>query len=438
MALEGHGIGFNENKAVFVPYTAVGDEIEARLTRERKDMAFARAVEFYQRGEGVVEAPCTVFGIETPCGGCDWLHLDYATQLKYKSCLIRELFKSLAPELTIPEAIPSANIRHYRNKAFMPVGEVDGKIIHGIYARWTHHIVQHEVCQLHPPIFDAIARRALEIMTRAGVKAYDEAKHSGNLRHIGFRCSRDQSKVLMVLVTRSGKLPFSKILVKQITEEFPQISGIVQNINRVRGNVILGTEEKLLWGEPWLVEELAGLKFRVSYNSFWQVNSGILEKVVELLKERVDPQATVFDLYSGLGALGLSLAADVKKVLCVEDNPQAVVDGDFNLLENGIGNAGFLRAKVEEVLPKLLESDEEKPNTVILDPPRSGVRQPVLDALFGARIPRIFYLSCSPMTLRRDLKFLLDSGFYEIKLIQPFDMFPHTWHVENLAEIVLK
>lgn len=242
----------------------------------------------------------------------------------------------------------------------------------------------------------------------------------------------------MVLVTRSGKLPFSKILVKQITEEFPQISGIVQNINRVRGNVILGTEEKLLWGEPWLLEELAGLKFRVSYNSFWQVNSGILEKVVEVLKERVDSQTTVFDLYSGLGALGLSLAADVKKVLCVEDNPQAVVDGDFNLKENGIGNAGFLRAKVEEVLPKLLESDEEKPNTVILDPPRSGVRQPVLDALLAARIPRIFYLSCSPMTLRRDLKFLLDSGLYELKLIQPFDMFPHTWHVENLAEIVLK
>ncbi|NLW19264.1 MAG: 23S rRNA (uracil(1939)-C(5))-methyltransferase RlmD [Candidatus Cloacimonetes bacterium] len=438
MALEGHGIGFNENKAVFVPYTAVGDELEAKLTRERKDMAFARAEQFFQRGEGVMDAPCKVFGIETPCGGCDWLHLDYATQLKYKSCLIRELFKSLAPELSIPETIPSADITHYRNKAFMPVGEVDGKMIHGIYARWTHHIVQHELCQLHPPLFDAIAGRALEIMSRAGVQAYDEVSHSGNLRHIGFRGSRDQSRVVLVLVTRSGKLPFSKVLVRQITEEFPQISGIVQNINRERGNVILGTEEKLLWGEPWLVEQLAGLSFRVSYNSFWQVNSSILEKIVAILKERVDPQATVFDLYSGLGALGLSLASHVKRVLCIEDNPKAVVDGEHNLLENGITNADYLRAKVEDVLPKLFESGGEKPDTVIMDPPRSGLRQPVLDALLAARIPRIFYLSCSPITLRRDLKFLLDSGLYEIKQIQPFDMFPHTWHVENLAEIALK
>ena len=283
MALEGHGIGFNENKAVFVPYTAVGDEIEAALTRERKDMAFARAVQFFERGEGVVEAPCKVFGIEKPCGGCDWLHLDYATQLKYKTCLIRELFNSLAPELVVPDTVPSPVTRHYRNKAFMPVGEVEGKLIHGIYARWSHHIVPHEDCHLHPPVFDAIALRALEIMSRAGVKAYDEHTHSGTLRHIGFRVSEDHSRVILVLVTRSGKLPFSKLLVKQITEEFPALAGVVQNINRDRGNVILGTEEKLLWGEPWLLEEIAGLRFRVSYNSFWQVNTGILEKVVESL-----------------------------------------------------------------------------------------------------------------------------------------------------------
>ncbi len=438
MALEGHGIGFNENKAVFVPYTAVGDEIEATLTRERKDMAFARAAQFFKRGEGVVEPPCKVFGIEKPCGGCDWLHLDYATQLKYKTCLIRELFNSLAPELVIPETVPSPVTQHYRNKAFMPVGEADGKLIHGIYARWSHHIVPHEDCHLHPPIFDVIAVRALEIMSRAGVKAYDEHTHSGNLRHIGFRASKDHSRVILVLVTRSRKLPFSKLFVKQITEEFPAIAGVVQNVNRERGNVILGTEEKLLWGEPWLVEKVAGLNFRVSYNSFWQVNSGILEKVVESLKKCVSAQDTIFDLYSGLGALGLSLASSVDKVLCIEDNPQAVADGELNMEENGITNAKFLRAKVEELLPKLLNVDGEKPDAVILDPPRSGLRQPVLDALLAARVPRILYLSCSPITLRRDLKFLVDSGFYHIKSLQPFDMFPHTWHVETLAEVVLK
>ncbi len=441
MALGGHGIGFCDGKAVFVPYTAAGDEIEAELLRERKEVAFARVKEYLRRGEGVIPSSCTSFAAETPCGGCDWLNLDYPTQLKYKTELLRELLQPLAPELEIPATLPSPDTRHYRNKAFMPVGAGPGGLSFGIYARWSHQIVPHEECQLHPRVFDAIARRCLQIMEQTGVKPYEEHSHTGTLRHIGFRCSRDRQRVILVLVTRSGKLPFTKLLVKQLTAEFPGIAGIVQNINRERGNVILGAEEKILFGEPWLLEELDGAHFRVHYRSFWQVNTAILELIISHLKSRIPPGESIYDAYAGIGALGLSLAGNAHSVLCIEENSSAVADGELNLHHNGIGNAGFLCARVEDALPTLLAPSQgdaqAKPGILILDPPRAGVRQAALEALVAAKILRIFYLSCSPITLHRDLKFLLGSGSYRIVQLQPFDMFPHTWHVETLAELAL-
>lgn len=441
MALGGHGIGFHDGKAVFVPYTAAGDEIEAELLRERKDVAFARVKEYLRRGAGVIPSSCAYFAAEPPCGGCDWLNIDYPTQLQYKTDLLRELFQPLVPELEIPATLPCKDNRHYRNKAFMPVSAGPNGLIFGIYARWSHQVVPHEECQLHPPIFDAIARRCLQIMGQTGVKPYLEHSHTGTLRHIGFRCSRDRERILLVLVTRSGKLPFTKLLVKQLTAEFPALAGIVQNINRERGNVILGPEEKVLFGEPWLSDELDGLRFRVHYRSFWQVNTSTLEQIIDRLSSRIQPGETIYDAFSGIGALGLCLAKDAKNVICIEENSSAVADGELNLEQNGIANAGFLCARVEDALPALLDPGsgdaQPKPGTIILDPPRSGVRQPALEALVAARIPRIFYLSCSPITLRRDLKFLLDSGLYRIEHLQPYDMFPHTWHVETLAELAL-
>jgi len=441
-ALGGFGLGYHAGKAIFVPYTAVGDEIEAELLRERKDVAFARVKKYLKRGEGVVPNPCESFASSIPCGGCDWLDLEYSTQLKYKTGLIRELLQPLAPEADIREIQASPETLHYRNKAFMPVGEDENGLYFGIYARWSHKIVQHESCWLHPPIFDAIARRCLAIMGKTGVRAYNEARHTGKLRHIGFRCTRDQSGILLILVTRSGKLPFTKLLVKQLITEFPNIKGIIQNINRERGNVILGNEEKILYGEPWLHEDLMRLRFRVHYRSFWQVNTGTLELIIEHLRSQLVPQDVIYDLYAGIGVLGLTLAERVQQVLCIEENKAATSDGEENIRLNGIENAGFLCAKTEDALPALLDSGkttmEQKPSAIILDPPRSGVRKEALDAIIRTSINRIYYISCSPITLHRDLKILLESGDYQLVFAQPFDMFPQTWHIECLAVLELK
>jgi 23S rRNA (uracil1939-C5)-methyltransferase len=243
-------------------------------------------------------------------------------------------------------------------------------------------------------------------------------------------------------VTRSSKLAFTNLLVKQLTEEFPALCGIIQNINRDRGNIILGEADKLLFGTPYLTEELSGVLFRIHYRSFWQINSSTLSLITETLRSFLSPQDTVFDAYAGIGSLGLPLAKSVRQVLCIEESKAAIADGEENARLNDIANAGFLCAKVEDALPALLKTDDtgatKAPDVIILDPPRSGILPEALSAIITARIPRIFYLSCSPMTLNRDLKILLDSGVYSLQFIQPYDMFPQTWHIETLAILELR
>lgn len=356
--------------------------------------------------------------------------------------MVRELIQPLAPEINILDTIASPVTQHYRNKSFMPVGKGETGLEYGIYERWSHKIVAHHTCLLHPAEFDLIANRCLELMDNAKVQPYDEINHTGTLRHIGFRCSKDRKQILLILVTRSAKLPFSNLLVKKLTSEFPNLSGIIQNINRESGNVILGNEEKILYGSPWITEELDNLKFRIHYKSFWQVNSYILQLIIRDIADKVLAQDTVLDTFSGIGVLGLSLAARAREVFCIEELTDAVEDGRYNCQLNNISNVTFLCGQTEDLLPKILNHPDVyrnySPEVIILDPPRTGVQKSVLEEIIKVQLPHILYLSCSPITLRRDLILLLDSGLYEITSIQPFDMFPQTWHIEILVELKLK
>ena len=283
--------------------------------------------------------------------------------------------------------------------------------------------------------------RLTQICHKAGVQPYDENRHAGNLRHIGIRVNRDGSQILVILVTRTAKLPFSNLLVKQLTEEFSAVCGIIQNINREPGNVILGAEDKLLYGNPWLMDELAGLRFRVHYRSFWQTNTDVAENIISHINAAVKPGWTVLDAFSGTGSIGLCLAARAHRVICVEENTAATVDGEYNAQLNAITNAGFIRAKVEDALPALLQStpnadstyQDMQPDCVVLDPPRGGVPRDVLPVIVHAAPQRIIYLSCSPITLARDLEIITKQSTYTLASIQPFDMFPQTWHMECLA-----
>ncbi len=428
----GFGLGFSEGRAIFVPYTAPGDTVDVLITHQRKDHAFGKVSSFSSRGTGTVEPPCEAFGTEIPCGGCDWLMLNYETQLKAKQTLVTELFSSFVNPALISPTLASPQTKHYRNKVFMPFGKTSpsGEISYGIYSRWTHSIVPHTACQNHPPIFDRIAKTIREFCENAGVSPYNEAQHRGQLRHIGFRSSLDGSNVLVILVTLSGKLPFSNLLVKKLNEQFPEIKGIVQNINRERGNVILGAESKLLFGVDHIFDTLSNLQFRISYRSFWQVNIPTMENILCAIRAAIKPQSVVLDAFCGIGAIGLSLASEIQQLILLEELPEAVEDAKSNAALNGIDNVIFYTGSFQELLPQVVDSHH--PDTVILDPPRSGASADSLQTIISKRIGRVVYLSCAPITLARDLKVLLAGG-YELKSLQSFDMFPNTWHIECLA-----
>ncbi len=436
LALGGFGLGFREGRAIFVPYTAPGDEVDVIITHQRKDHAFGKANNFHQHGPGYCEPECEAFGAETPCGGCDWLMLDYSAQVKAKQALVEEMFSPQVDSELIHPTVASPKPRHYRNKVFMPVGKLPGrdKTGYGIFSRYTHTIVPHKSCLNHPPVFDLLARSIMEACETAGVLPYNEAQHRGQLRHLGFRCSGDEKQILVILVTLSAKLPFSNLLVKRITSEFPQVCGIVQNINRQRGNIILGDETKVLYGSDNLSDTLSNLRFEINYRSFWQINTGTMENILCSLRAAIKPQSVVLDAFCGIGVIGLSLASQVKQLALLEENLQAIADAKLNAENNGIGNLRFFAGRFEDLLPQVIA--ELQPDTIIMDPPRSGVDAPSLHLIAEHKIKQIIYLSCSPITLLRDLK-ILKAGGYKLNSLQSFDMFPNTWHIECLAILSL-
>jgi len=433
IAMGGFGLAYNDGRAIFVPYTVPEDIVEIVLTHISKNYAFGKVVNFISYADSRIKVNCDAFAAKNACGGCDWLMLKYTEQLKYKDQLIQDVFSPFIKQDIILPIVASPKANHYRNKVFMPVAEnrKTGKISYGIYERFSHRVVEHKSCENHPPDFDLLANEIMEFCTTTNIKPYNEIQHRGQLRHIGFRCSADTSEILVILVTLGAKLPFTKLLVKKLTADFPQIKGIIQNINREKGNVILGDEEKLLFGSKHFIDTLNNIKFRVNYRSFWQINSGTMANILNIISSQVNSEDVILDTYCGIGTIGISLAAKVKRVVLMEELSAAIDDAKENARMNDIDNVSFVLGKVEDNLASILA--KENITKIILDPPRSGVNKNALEAIIQTDLKEIIYLSCSPMTLARDIKILSASDRYTIGYLQPFDMFPNTWHIECLA-----
>lgn len=425
IAMGGMGIAFHDGRAIFIPQCLVGDVVRAEITHMKKDHAFARVLHYHSRGEGHVAGLCDAFDKNPPCGGCDWLMASYPKQLEYKDMLIRELFHEHKNKILDFEPSPSQT--GYRNKVFMPYSR-EG---YGIFAAYSHEIVTHEQCLNQPELFDLILKELQRLLKKAGVESYDEVSLKGNLRHIGLRANHDLSEILLILVTKSARLPFSKTIAEGITKNFPQIVGVVQNINRERTNIILGQEDKLLFGRDYLHEELQGLHFRLNYQSFWQINGGTMRKILDFITQEIGKDDKILDAFCGIGAIGLSLADRVHSVFGIEELPAAIEDARITARENGITNASFETGLFETLFEKV--NSEFMPNTLILDPPRGGVKKEVLNSICESEIEKIIYLSCSLPNLKRDMDILLKIGNYHLSKIKGFDMFPNTWHTETLA-----
>ncbi|WP_099157685.1 23S rRNA (uracil(1939)-C(5))-methyltransferase RlmD [Virgibacillus ndiopensis] len=428
---EGNGVGKINGYPLFVPNALPGEEATVKVVKVNKNFGFGKLIELRNVSTERVDPTCHV-----NCNGCGLQHMSYKLQLEMKQNQVKNAMKKIAHLEHIPvhPIIGMEDPLHYRNKVQIPVGEKNGELITGFYQKRSHRIIENtETCTTHNKTINEVVKAIRAIANKLGIKAYNEEKHSGVLRHIMVRTGNATNEIMVVLVTRTEKLPNKEIVIKELIETFPTIKSIVQNINDKRTNVILGKKTKVLWGEEYIYDRIGDLSFAISAKSFYQVNPEqtkvLYDKALEYAQ--IGSSDVVIDAYCGIGTISLFLAQQAKRVYGVEIVPEAISDAKKNAKLNGITNAEFFVGGAEKVMP-WWKAQGLNPDVIVVDPPRKGCDEELLKAMIDMGPKRIVYVSCNPSTLARDLRILEDEG-YETKEVQPVDMFPQTGHVENVC-----
>ena len=443
IGVNGEGIGKVDGYALFVKDAVIGDRIEAKITKAKKNYAYARMMKILEPSPNRVAPKCPV---ARQCGGCQIQELSYEKQLEFKEKKVRgnlERIGGFSPELIEEVMEPICGMEnpfYYRNKAQFPFGtDKEGNIITGFYAGRTHQIIPNTKCVLGVKQNKQILEMIAEFMNLYHVTAYNEETGEGLLRHALIRYGFKTGEIMVCLVINGDKIPHSEKLVDKLVE-IPGMTSITLNVNKERTNVILGREINVLWGQEYITDYIGNVKYQISPLSFYQVNPVQTEKLYGLALEYADlkGEETVWDLYCGIGTISLFLAQKAKQVYGVEIIPQAIEDAKNNAKINGIENAEFFVGKAEEVLPAYYVDYEKEygekahADVIVVDPPRKGCEESLLRTMVDMEPERIVYVSCDSATLARDLKILCENG-YEIKKVRAVDQFPMTVHVETVC-----
>lgn len=424
---EGSGIGRVDGMAVFVPFTAVGDVIACRILKVLKSYAYGKAEEIITPSPDRVENDCPAFG---KCGGCVYRHISYSAELAAKEQIVRDAFERLGG--LDPEFLPicgSESVDGYRNKLQMPFAKTEeGDIVSGFFSERSHRVVPVEHCRLQPERFSEIVAFIKEQIKALKISVYNERDNQGVMRHIYLRRGHYSGEVCAVLVVKR-KTPEMAKFAAALTKRFPEITGVVLNINSDRTNVILGEHEVLLSGKAEISDTMCGVNVEISPKSFYQVNTPAAEKLYGQAAEFAQPNGkTILDLYCGAGTIGLSMAGEAKKIIGAEIVPEAVENAKRNALNSGFDNAEFICADASRAAEELAEKGLA-PDVIMLDPPRKGCGAETLSACVKMNPERIVMISCNPATAARDCKFLAQNG-YAVERVRAFDLFPRTRHVE--------
>lgn len=373
------------------------------------------------------------------CGGCNLMHMSYPGQLDFKQKMVESTLKKIGgfENLKIEPIIGmSSKPLYYRNKVQVPVATVNNKTLCGFYKRETHHIIPLSECFIQTEESTGIVKFVRNIFTEFGVSGFNEKNNSGFLKHILVRKNHDDSSFMVVVVVKEKdfiKKEYLTEAITKITKRYPKIESIIANINPKVGNTILGSECITLFGKAYITDILCGCKFKIGAKSFYQVNHEQCEKLYSLAIEKAELQESdvIIDAYCGIGTIGLIASKKVSKVYGVEVVDEAIKNAKENAKLNKISNSTFVCAKAEDQIVKWMQEDI-KPNVIFVDPPRKGCDKTFVDTIIKMKIEKVIYVSCDPSTLARDLRLLVDGG-YEIKYIQPVDMFAQTNHVENVV-----
>lgn len=430
---EGMGVGHSDGLTVFVPFTAKGDIVEALIVKVKSSYAYGKCINIPALSHMRKDAECPAY---KRCGGCQLMHIDYEAQAELKRKFVYDALVRLggqSPDISV-SVIPAPSDKGYRNKMVYPVGkDKTGNIVCGFYAQRSHSIIPLNGCILGMGEDEKIINSVLEYMKEYNVAPYDEEAHKGSVRRIFIRRGRFSGETMVVVSSKSSALPEEEELVQKLIKADSSVVSVILNINTKRTNLVLGDENRTIYGKPFISDTLCGCEYEISPNSFFQVNPEQTENLYNKAIEYADisDTDTVMDIYCGIGTISLTAAKKAKKVIGVEIVERAIEDAKKNAVKNGITNTEFYAGSAEEIVPRLIKT-QEKPDIVIIDPPRKGSDELTLNTIISANPKRIVYVSCNPATLARDIK-ILNSGGYDLKKVTAVDMFPNTVHIEAVA-----
>ena len=434
----GVGIGKFEGFTVFVDGGLIKDKIKVKIIKSKKNYAVGEIVEILEPSPYRVERKCSKE--LKACGGCQIQELDYKEQLNLKTNEVKQVISRIGKldDVVIHDALGMEEPFRYRNKAQFPIQKVDGVPVIGFYKKKSHDIIPTDQCIIQHDVNDKIIKIIKTYIRAYNVSIYDEKTHTGVLRHLVTKVGFTTKEVMVVLVANGRKLPYLNELASVLKENIPGFKTLVVNINREKTNVILGNENRIIYGDGKINDNIGDLVFEISPLSFFQVNPIQTEVLYNKALEyaNLGENDTVFDIYCGIGTISLFLAQKAKKVYGIEIVEEAIKDAKRNAEINKLDNVEFYVGKAEEVVPKMYKQGK-RANVVVVDPPRKGCDEKVLDTIISMQPDRVVYVSCNPSTLARDLNYLDERG-YKCLEVQPVDMFPHSVHIENVALIVKK
>lgn len=435
---KGEGIAKIENFTIFVDGAIKGEKIKIKILKVTSSHAFGKIIEIIKKSENRIEEDCSTY---KKCGGCELRHIDYETTINMKKYSVENTLKKTLSrkDIEVNEVIKMDNPYFYRNKLQYPIGVDDNNNpVMGVYAQRSHKIIETNECRIQNKLCQNIAKDIFKFIKENNIKVYNEKTLTGSIRHIIVRIGIKTNEVLVTLVTNERKIEKEDLLVKYITEKYKEIKTIAKNINSKNTNVILGNKTEIIFGDGYIEDYIGKFKFKISPRSFYQVNPVQTEKLYSKAVEYagLTGEETIFDLYCGIGTIGIFASYNVKKIYGIETIKEAIDDAKENAKINGVNNSEFFVGDVEKVLPEFIKERNITADVIFIDPPRKGCDNTALETILNIEPKKIVYVSCNPASLARDLKTLEEK--YKIEKLAICDMFPFTHHVESVTMLYLK
>lgn len=427
---EGFGVAKIDNQPIFVKYAPKGYKGDIKIVKVEKKFAYGIVNEELHQ-----EVKCPHY---KQCGGCHIMHLDYAEQLAFKKGVVSNLMNKFKIETTVNDVVANELEYGYRNKILMPFGkDSQNRVFLGYYKERSHDMIKVKHCYLQSDLANQIADKVVELMNEVGETVYNENRHKGNLRHLFIRQGFNTDEIMVCFVVNGSKIKAQKYVVAELTKAFPQIKSIVLNENMRKTNAVLGYKNFNLYNCNFIHEELDGLKYKILPNAFFQINTPQTEKMYKQILDYAEltGKENVLDAYCGAGSISLFLAQKAAHVTGIEIVPQAIKSAKDNMKTNNITNASFICNDIEKEVVKYKGQDTFF-DVVVVDPPRKGLEDNLIEILKEYKPERVVYVSCNPATLARDLQLLSDT--YTVDEITPFDIFSQTFHVENVVKLTIK